>query len=98
MYKRNSENTSISDVLKDFIKTNKLDKGLDKVNISEAWHNVMGTAISGYTTSVKLDNDVLYIQLSSSVLREELNYGKDKIIKMLNEEIGKALVSKLVLR
>ncbi len=98
MFKRNSENTSISDVIKDFIKTNKLDKGLDKVNISEAWHNVMGKAVSGYTTSVKLDNDVLYVQLSSSVLREELSYGKEKILKMLNEEIGKDLVSKLILR
>ncbi|MFT7187750.1 MAG: hypothetical protein ACI9AV_001009, partial [Sediminicola sp.] len=34
----------------------------------------------------------------SSVLREELSHGKSKIITMINEEMGKELVKKLVLR
>jgi len=36
--------------------------------------------------------------LSSSVLREELSYGKEKIIRNLNEEMNQELVRKLVLR
>lgn len=98
MAKRKSENLAIGDVLKDFITTNRLDTGLDKVNAKEAWDKVMGNAISKYTTDLKLDRDTLYVQLSSSVLREELSYGIDKIIKMLNEELGKDLIKKLVLR
>ena len=98
MPKRNAENTSLGDVLKDFIQTNNLEKGLDKVNAKEAWDSVMGNAISKYTTDVKLDRDTLYVQLSSSVLREELSYGKEKIIKILNEELGKELIKKLILR
>ncbi len=98
MAKRHAENISIGDALKEFIETNRLEKGLDKVNAKEAWDNVMGTAISKYTTDIKLDRDTLFVQLSSSVLREELSYGKDKIIKLLNEEIGKDLITKLVLR
>jgi hypothetical protein len=38
------------------------------------------------------------VQLSSSVLREELSYGKEKIINMLNEELGKTIIKKLILR
>ncbi|MAM29621.1 MAG: RNA-binding protein [Flavobacteriaceae bacterium] len=98
MAKRNAEETSIRDVLKDFIASNRLEKGLDKVSIQEAWHNVLGEAISKYTTAVSLERDTLYVSLSSSVLREELSYGKEKIIKLLNEEVGKDLVSKLILR
>jgi predicted nucleic acid-binding Zn ribbon protein len=98
MAKRNAENTSLGDVLKNFIQSSKLEKGLDRVNTKEAWDKVMGAAISKYTTAIKLERETLYVQLSSSVLREELSYGKEKIIKMLNEEIGKELVKKLVLR
>ena len=98
MAKRNAEETSIRDVLKDFISSNRLEKGLDKVSIQEAWHNLLGEAISKYTTAVSLERDTLYVSLSSSVLREELSYGKEKIIKLLNEEVGKDLVSKLILR
>lgn len=98
MAKRNAENVSIGDALKEFIQTNRLEKGLDKVNAKEAWDNVMGNAISKYTTAIRLDRETLTVQLSSSVLREELSYGTEKIIKLLNEELGKDLIKKLVLR
>jgi hypothetical protein len=32
------------------------------------------------------------------VLREELSYGREKIIRLLNEELGKNLIDKVVLR
>ena len=98
MAKRNAEESTIGDVLKNFISSNRLEKGLDKVSIKEAWHNVMGEAISKYTTALSLDRETLFVSLSSSVLREELSYGKEKIIKLLNEEVGKELVKKLVLK
>lgn len=98
MAKRHAENISIGDALKEFIESNRLEKGLDKVNAKEAWVKVMGVAISKYTTDIKLDRGTLFVQLSSSVLREELSYGKEKIIKLLNEELGKELIAKLVLR
>lgn len=98
MTKRNNEHISISDALKEFVESNKLEKGLNKVNVADAWANLMGNGVNNYTTSVNLERDTLYIQLSSSVLREELSYGKEKIINMLNEELGKIIIKKLVLR
>ena len=88
----------LSDALQSFVSTNKLQKGLDKVNARDVWNAQMGPAIEKYTTSIKLDGNTLYVQLSSSVLREELSYGKDRIIKLLNEELGKELINKLILR
>lgn len=98
MTKRNNEHISISDALKEFVETNKLEKGLNKVNVADAWAKLMGNGVNNYTTSVNLERDTLYIQLSSSVLREELSYGKQKIITILNEEIGKEIIKNLVLR
>ena len=98
MAKRNNDNQSIQDVLKAFVDTNNLQSGLDKVNVREAWTNLMGNGVNNYTTAIELKHQTLYVQLSSSVLREELSYGNEKIIKMLNEAIGKAIITKLVLR
>ena len=71
---------------------------MDRVNARDAWSSLMGNGVNNYTTSVELKNETLYVSLSSSVLREELSLGKSKIIKMINEELGKELVKKLVLR
>ena len=98
MTKRHNEHLKIGDAIKEFVETNKLQSGLDKVNVREAWEQMMGNGVNHYTTAVKLENDTLYVQLSSSVLREELSYGKEKIIAMLNEALGKDLIKKLILR
>ena len=98
MAKRHSEHLSISDALKEFVELNKLQTGLDKINVADAWAKLMGNGVNNYTTAIKLERDTLYVQLSSSVLREELSYGKEKIILMLNEALGKEIVKKLVLR
>ncbi len=68
------------------------------MNVQIAWEKMMGNGVNNYTTAVSLQRDTLYVQLSSSVLREELSYGKEKIITMLNEELGKDIIKKLVLR
>ncbi|MCB0444688.1 MAG: DUF721 domain-containing protein [Gelidibacter sp.] len=98
MAKRNNEHLSISDILKEFVDNNHLQKGLDKVNVQDAWKQMMGNGVNNYTTAIQLENETLYIQLSSSVLREELSYGKEKIIAMLNESLGKEVIKKLILR
>lgn len=96
--KRFQEENSISDILKSFIEVNKLQNGLDKVNVHDAWKNVMGAGVNNYTTDVMLKKTTLYVALSSAVLREELMYGKEKIIKILNEELQKDLITDLVLK
>ncbi|MBE9488870.1 MAG: DUF721 domain-containing protein [Bacteroidetes bacterium] len=98
MSKRHNEHMSLSDALKDFVETNNLQKGLDKIEVQDLWVKLMGNGVNSYTTSIHLQRDTLYIQLSSSVLREELSYGKEKIITMLNEALGKEVIKKLVLR
>ena len=98
MSKRHNEHLKIGDVLKEFVETNKLQSGLDKINVGDAWENIMRNGVNHYTTAIKLERNILYVQLSSSVLREELSYGKEKIIAMLNEALGKEVIKKLVLR
>ena len=98
MAKRKNDNVPLSEALNDFIQKNKLQHGIDKVNAREAWVKLMGNGVNNYTTAVELRNETLYVSLSSSVLREELSHGKSKILDMLNEELGKNLVKKIVLR
>jgi hypothetical protein len=98
MAKRLSNESSISEVLKEFIQVNKLEQGMDKVDVEQAWKNLMGKGVNNYTQEVILKGTTLYVKLTSAVLREELSYGRQKIIAMLNEELRKEVVKELVLR
>lgn len=98
MAKRLNNESSIGDVLKEIIQVNKLQSGMDQVLVKEAWASLMGKGVNNYTKNILLKGNTLYVELTSAVLREELSYGKDKIIKMINEELKRELITAVVLR
>ena len=97
MAKRENESMKIKDLMKVMIKQNNLTKGMRQMDVREAWEKLMGNGVMSYTESVQLQNKTLVVKLKSSVLREELSYGKDKIIAMINQEMGEELVNKIML-
>nr|WP_220485292.1 DUF721 domain-containing protein [Myroides sp. WP-1] len=88
----------MSDLLQLFRTENNLDGGLNEFDVYEAWKTVLGPGIVSYTLDVAFKRSTLYVKLSSSIVRDELSYGKAKIIKMLNEELKRELIEDLVLR
>lgn len=98
MQRRTTNEEGIGNVLQTIIAKNNLQGGIDKVNVAQAWKNLMGSGVNAYTKDIILKGSTLYVALSSSVLREELSYGKDKIIKLINEDLGRAVITNVVLR
>ena len=97
MAKRENDSFSIKDLMGNFIEENKLKKGFQKIHVEEAWEKVMGPGVASYTDEVKMQNGTLIIRLKSSVLREELTHGKEKIARMINEEVGEQIVKRIML-
>lgn len=98
MAKRLNNQSTVGDVLKQIIQVNKLQPGMDQIDVKEAWKNLMGNGVNSYTRNVVLKGSTLYIELTSSVLREELSHGKAKIVKMINEELRREVVTTVILR
>ena len=90
-------NSEIKNLLNIFLKKNKLEKGLLDLEVKKVWHELMENGVSNYTTDVSLKNKTLFIKLSSPALKEELSYGKEKLIKLINERFKKTIVEKIVL-
>lgn len=97
-YKRTHEDEPLSEVLQHIIKGYRLDRKIDALDIIASWKKVMGPGVANYTIDVAYKKEVLYVKLSSAVLREELSYGKSKIIKLINEDIGKESIKEIVFR
>jgi hypothetical protein len=48
----------------------------------------MGPAVASRTTEIRIQNKILILKLDSSVMRDELQHGKQIIILRLNEKAG----------
>jgi len=94
---KRGEIKNISKVLEDVISQKHFKVGIDNLRVQEAWVKTMGENIQKYTYSVKFKRGILYIKLKSSVLKEELIFEKNKVIKLINTELGKEYVKDLVL-
>ena len=95
---KRGETKKISKVLEDVISQKHFRVGIDNLRVQEAWVKTMGENIQKYTYNVKFKKGILYIKLKSSVLKEELIFEKNKVINLINQELGKEYVKELVLK
>ena len=70
--------------------------GLRKVFLNKVWSNVIGKNVSQYTENIYIKDNTLFLKINSSVLKQELSYGIDKIIENFNEEVGSNEIKKIV--
>lgn len=70
-------------LVQEFIREMKLSAGVNRQRASEAWNMVSGA--SAYTLAVSLDKGILYVTLSSSLVRNQLYFQRDILIKKVNE-------------
>ena len=98
MAKRENNENTVGEILKGILQDNRLQTGIDEVVVQDAWRSLMGNGVNTYTRNVVLKNGILYVELTSAVLRAELSFGKDKIVKMINEELRRDVVQEVVLR
>tara|TARA_Y100001958_G_C21027174_1_gene401530 strand:- start:253 stop:546 length:294 start_codon:yes stop_codon:yes gene_type:complete len=95
---KRGEIKNISKVLEDFVSQKHFKVGIDNLRVQEAWVKTMGENIQKYTYNVKFKNGKLYIKLKSSVLKEELIFEKIKVIKLINQELGREYIKELIIK
>ena len=96
--KRSFEPQPINAVLKQITEKRNLAKGLNQIKLKQAWEATVGPHLGQYTREISLRGKTLYVHLTSAPLREELSYGKEKILKYMNEILGSDEIQKIVLR
>lgn len=88
----------INEVLGDMINKYRLKPKLNQTIIRDAWAEMMGPQIDRYTKKISVRNNKIFVTIDSSPLRQELSYGRDKILKNLNEVLGEEFLTDIIIR
>lgn len=94
MKRNNTE--QIGDVIRRLLRQQGLETPLNEYRLVDAWKDVVGDTITRYTTNLYIKNQTLYVQLSSSVLRQELMMGRELLVRNLNEWVGAQVIVNIV--
>ncbi len=88
----------LGELIREVLRRHRLDGKITETRIMASWEKVMGTHIARYTDNVSVRQGRLTVYLRSSVLRNELEYAREKIIQKINEELGEQIVQDVVFR
>ena len=66
--------------------------------VQRLWGELFGPSIAKYTSNVYIKNRVLYVNMTSSVVRSEMIALRKKLVITLNEHAGSDVIDDVVIR
>lgn len=91
MFRRDVKN--IKDLVMQNLRENGLETPLLQKRLIDAWPGVAGPSVARFTREVTIYNQVLYVKLSSPVLRTELSMRRQTLIDKLNHIVGARIIT-----
>lgn len=89
---------TLKDLIQKMLKSYQIEGRIQEVDLRQNWEELMGSMINKHTRSLYINNQKLYLTVDSSVLRQELSYGKNLIIEKVNDFMGEEVIKDVVLR
>lgn len=95
---RKSNTQPIHEVIRDLLREMDIDRKLKEVSLVSQWETLMGRTVAIRTSQIYIRNRILYVYVTSSVLKSELLMMRQDIIDRLNENAGERLIEQVVIR
>ena len=90
---RRSNSESIGKVVREFLRQEGLETPLNQHRLINSWQEVMGQGIMNYTGQLFIKNQTLYVQIRSSVLKQDLMMSRKAIVRRLNEHVQAQVIA-----
>ncbi len=88
----------IGSIIDRFIGERNLGQKLDETRVLKLWGEIAGETVNSYTRSLYIHNRVLHVQLSSSVLRNELTMLRINLLERINERFPQPVIDQIIFR
>ncbi len=91
MFKRDVK--SVRDLVLQVLREQGLETPLNQKRLVEAWPEVAGPVVAGYTLNTYIYNQTLYVRLSSPALRADLSMRRQELTEKLNAVVGEQVIN-----
>lgn len=83
--------------VQNFLEAMGIDQKMHEASVLAKWEEIMGGAVERRTEKKYIKNRVLYVELNSSVMRDELMRDRTKIIEKINKVAGIDIIDSIYL-
>ncbi|MDD4922789.1 MAG: DUF721 domain-containing protein [Bacteroidales bacterium] len=96
MRKRNAQ--SLRDILDETLKNMHIDGKLYETRLINAFPEIVGSGIASHTKNVYILKGILYVQMDSAVIRNELQMMRQNLVEHLNRSVGHDTIKDIIFR
>jgi Protein of unknown function (DUF721). len=87
----------IGKAIEQLLKSYQLKSKFDEANLVSSWERLVGKSVAKRTKKVYLRNKVLFIELQSPSMKNDLNLHKTQILELFSKEFGPDTVKEIVI-
>lgn len=91
--KRENKDQNVGEIIQKMMRAWGLEGKMKEMDIINAWPELMGQGVAYRTEKLSIRNNILHIKMNSSVMRDELAFGRSVIIKRVNDFAGYNIIS-----
>ena len=89
---------SVGMLIRKFLRQEGLETPLNEKRLMDAWAEVMGPAVASWSKAQFIKNQVLYVEVTSAPLRQQLMMGRQQLVNRLNQHVGAQVISNIIFR
>lgn len=87
----------IGDAIQELLRSYHLKSKFDETTLVTSWERLVGKPIAKRTKKISVRNKVLFVELDSPAMKNDLNYHKSQIIALFEKEFGKDVIKEIVI-
>lgn len=95
---RRTKTMLMGDLLEEFFKRPHIAAKVAEGKLPDTWREVVGEQTAELTTELRLERNILYVRIQSSVVRQELFYQREALREELNRRAGLHLIRSVIIR
>jgi predicted nucleic acid-binding Zn ribbon protein len=94
----NKNNTQhIGDAIQELLRSYHLKSKFDEATLVSSWERLVGKPVAKRTRKVSVRNKVLFVELDSPAMKNDLNLHKSQILEVFAKEFGKDVIKEIVI-
>jgi predicted nucleic acid-binding Zn ribbon protein len=86
----------IGDAIQELLRSYRLKSRFDETTLVTSWERLVGKPIAKRTKKVSVRNKVLFVELDSPSMKNDLNFHKSQILAIFEKEFGKDVIKEIV--
>lgn len=92
---KRSNAKSVEEIIREVVEASNLSENFDRQRAKSLWNDIVGPVVASKTVRRYVDGSVLHVYISSAPLKNELQFQRTQLIKLLNDAVGSEALTDL---